>query len=80
MIVDKFEEQRNLDRQTLFREKEVQSLRDMIYGEIDKDDEQMEEDSEYIVDTNRFEVNFEKLKRYLITDVKKKLKSKFITG
>ena len=34
-LVDKFEEQRKHDNQTLYREREVQSLRDLIYGSLD---------------------------------------------
>lgn len=56
----------------------------MIYNEINKDDndgmDQQEMDSEYIVDTNRYEVSQIKLQRYLDKNVKKLLKSKFVTG
>lgn len=51
----------------------------MIYEEINKEDQDYE-DSEYIVDSNRYEVAQDKLARYLISDVKKLLKSKFVTG
>jgi len=57
----------------------VLNLQSMIYNEVDREDED-EEESEYIVDTNRYEVSHVKLQRYLITDVKKLLKSKFVTG
>ncbi len=55
-MVDKFAEQRLQDKQSLYREKEVFSLSEMIYKETNKDDEDVL-DSEYIVDTNRFQVN-----------------------
>ena len=78
-ILNKFDEQRLQDRQSLFREKEVVNLQSMIYNEINKEEEDLE-DSEYIVDTNRYEVSQVKLQKYLIKDVKKLLKSKFVTG
>jgi hypothetical protein len=53
-MVDKFEEQRKQDRQTLFREREVQSLRDLIYG---KETAENTEDDELVVDTNRYDVH-----------------------
>jgi len=43
------------DKFSLYREKEVQNLADMIYKEIDKDEQDNNGlDSEYVVDTNRF--------------------------
>lgn len=78
-ILNKFDEQRLQDRQSLYREKEVVNLQSMIYNEINKEEEDLE-DSEYIVDTNRYEVSQVKLQKYLIKDVKKLLKSKFVTG
>ena len=66
----------------MFREKEVDNLRDLIYNQVNQEDEQANnfEDSEYVVDTNRFQVSMDKLKRYLVSDVKKLLKCKFVTG
>lgn len=84
-MIDKFEEQRKQDQQTLFREREVQNLRDLIYGKIDSaattdyEEEQPLDDS-LIVDTNRYDVHPSKLEFYLQPDVKKLLKSKFVTG
>lgn len=80
MIIDKFEEQRNLDRQSLFREREVQNLRDLIYGEINKEDDLPTEDESLIVDSNRFDVHHSKLEQFTYPSVKKLLKSKFVTG
>jgi len=77
-MVDKFEEQRKQDRQTLFREREVQSLRDLIYG--GKETAENTEDDELAVDTNRYDVHPSKLEGYLDIDAKKLLKSKFVTG
>lgn len=78
-MVDKFAEQRSQDKQSLYREKEVQNLSDLIYKEIDRED-QANQESEFIVDSNRYEVNEVKLLRYKISDVKKLLKRKFVTG
>ena len=78
-MIDKFEEQRKQDRQTLFREKEVESLRDLIYGQIETAD-QSEEDDTLIIDTNRYDVHPSKLEGYLQTDMKRLLKTKFVTG
>ena len=81
MIIDKFEEQRNLDRQTLFREREVQNLRDLIYGKLNNDEDDFRtEDESLIVDSNRYDVHHSKLEHYTNADVKKMLKSKFVTG
>lgn len=85
-MLTKFEQQRHKDKQSLFREKEVDNLRDLIYNQVNQDGEGDQgynnnyEDSEYVVDTNRFQVSMEKLKRYLVSDVKKLLKCKFVTG
>ncbi|CDW84912.1 bms1l protein [Stylonychia lemnae] len=79
-LMNKFDEQRLKDKQSLYREREVQSLQSMIYNEINKEDEDYQEDTEYIVDTNRYEVSQVKLQMYLNKDVKKLLKSKFVTG
>ncbi len=78
-MLDKFEEQRNKDRQSLYREREVQNLRDLIYGQIDNDELPTEDDS-LIVDTNRYDVHPSKLEHFTHPDLKKLLKSKFVTG
>lgn len=80
MIIDKFEEQRNIDRQSLFREREVQNLRDLIYGEINKEEDLPTEDESLIVDSNRYDVHHSKLEQFTYPNVKKLLKSKFVTG
>ena len=79
-MLDKFEEQRKIDQQSIFREKEVQNLRDLIYGTIDSTSAEEEEQDDLIVDTHRYDVHHSKLEIYLKTDVKKLLKSKFVTG
>lgn len=45
--------QKSLDKQTLFREREVDSLKDLIYG----NQETADEDDELEYDTLRFDVN-----------------------
>lgn len=80
MLRDKFEEQRKEDRQTLFREKEVQNLSDMIYGYGEQKEDEDTQDTEYMMDCYRYDVHPTRLERYLNPSVKKLLKSKFITG
>jgi hypothetical protein len=81
-MLDKYEEQRKRDQQSLYREREVQNLRDMIYGAIDSDATTSGEtfDDSLIVDTNRYDVHPSKLELYTDPDMKKLLKSKFVTG
>ena len=81
-MLDKYEEQRKKDLQSLYREREVQNLRDMIYGDIDSDAITSAEnfDDSLIVDTNRYDVHPSKLELYTEPDMKKLLKSKFVTG
>lgn len=81
-MLDKYEEQRKKDQQSLYREREVQNLRDMIYGDIDSDAITSAEnfDDSLIVDTNRYDVHPSKLELYTDPDMKKLLKSKFVTG
>jgi hypothetical protein len=81
-MLDKYEEQRKKDLQSLYREREVQNLRDMIYGSIDTDATTSGENFEdsLIVDTNRYDVHPSKLELYTDSDMKKLLKSKFVTG
>jgi len=77
-MLDKFSEQRKQDQQQLFREKEVQSLRDLIYGQLEQ--QSTDEDDSLLVDTNRYDVHPSKLELYTQPDVKRILKSKFVTG
>ena len=60
----------------------MQNLRDMIYGAIDSDAQTMAEDYDesLIVDTNRYDVHPSKLELYTDPDMKKLLKTKFVTG
>lgn len=37
-MLDKFDEQKKLDQQSLFREREVDNLQKLIYGSTDDDD------------------------------------------
>ena len=82
LMLDKYEEQRKRDQQSLYREREVQNLRDMIYGAIESDATTYGEtfDDSLIVDTNRYDVHPSKLELYTDPDMKKLLKSKFVTG
>lgn len=79
-MIDRFEDQRKKDQQSFYREREVQNLKDLIYGAIDSEKEELNDDESFIVDTNRYDVHFSKLEIYLIPDVKRLLKSKFVTG
>ena len=78
-MLDKFTEQWKQDQQQLFREKEVQSLRDLIYGTIESEQTTGDED-EFIVDTSRYDVHPSKLEIYTQPDIKRVLKTKFVTG
>ena len=78
-MLDKFEEQKKLDKQSLFREREVSNLSQLIYGELSTED-QYYGDEDTKVDTNRYDVHESKLLIYTRTEVKKLLKSKFVTG
>jgi len=55
-------------------------LRDLIYGAIDSDETTQGEDESLIVDTNRYDVHPSKLELFIDADMKKLLKSKFVTG
>ena len=44
------------------------------------DDDDDDDDNEDVIDTNRYDVAVEKLNLYRSTAVKRKLKSKFVTG
>lgn len=54
----------------------------MIYGDIDSEAATSGEnfDDSLIVDTNRYDVHPSKLELYTDSDMKKLLKSKFVTG
>lgn len=80
IMLDKFDEQRKKDQQSLFREREVQNLRDMIYGDLDGNTTAEDIEESLIVDTNRYDVHPSKLEMYSQPDMKKLLKSKFVTG
>ena len=80
-----FEEHSKKAREIVFREREVDNLMNMIYSNADaKTDVDMTEDydeeDEGVIDTNRFDVAQEKLAMYKQGPVKRKLKSKFVTG
>lgn len=53
---------------------------DLIYGGGGGDGDDDEEDDEATLDTYRYDVASEKLEMYKQGAVKKKLKSKFVTG
>ena len=63
IMLDRFEDQRKKDQQNLFREREVQNLRDLIYGEQETSDEFA--DDSIVIDTNRYDVHHSKLEVYL---------------
>ena len=80
-----FDDHKLKAKQILFREREVDNLMSMIYGatheqsQMDTTDFDEEED-ERVIDTHRFDVAAEKLAMYKRPAVKRKLKSKFVTG
>ena len=79
--LDKFQTHQKNAQQMLFREREVDNLMNMIYG--DKADEQTgheSDDDEDVIDCNRYDVAPEKLTMYREKAVKRKLKSRFVTG
>ena len=73
----KIEAQQSKDQQTLFREREVDSLKDLIYG---KQDDTTTVDDELETDTLRFDINPIKLERFKGQGYKRLLKKKFVTG
>ena len=60
----------------------MQNLRDLIYGAIDSEATTYGEDMDesLIVDSNRYDVHPSKLELFTDPDMKKLLKSKFVTG
>ena len=81
-----FQEHQNKARQIVFREREVDNLISMIYSntdaqtDVDMAGEDYEEEDEGVIDTYRYDVAPEKLSMYKLGSVKRKLKSKFVTG
>ena len=63
----------------LFREREVDNLMTLIYGNSEAQEEESEEDEDAI-DCNRYYAAAEKLSMYKDPSVKRKLKSRFVTG
>ena len=63
-MVDKFDQQKEADKQSLFREREVVNLAKMIY-ESTTDEDSNQIDESLIVDTNRYDVHESKLQKYL---------------
>ena len=79
----KLEEQKKETLQTLFRERQVDNLSNLIYGspKEDNNDEEIETDASSLEhDTNRYDVNPMKLSIYKQVNYKKLLKKKFVTG
>ena len=60
------------------REREIDNLQNLIYGDSIEDQETEAESD--VLDCNRYDVNRNKLEQYLRPEYKKLLKSKFITG
>jgi hypothetical protein len=58
------EVQKSVDQQTLFREREVDSLKDLIYGRQDEET-QIDDDDELVYDTLRFDISPIKLERFV---------------
>ena len=80
-----FRDQSAKAQQILFREREVDNLMNMIYGasatmDTASDDDDFDDDDGGALDSNRFDVAAGKLAMYKRPVVKRKLKSKFVTG
>ena len=79
-------------KQILFKEREVDNMMSMIYGasmddmKVEMEGDDSEDDDmtggalDTNLDTNRFDVAPEKLRMYKDSAVKRKLKTKFVTG
>ena len=81
--IEKFDAHQKNAKQMLFREREVDNLMNMIYNDKTEDCAEYEsddEENEDVIDCNRYDVAPEKLTMYKETAVKKKLKSRFVTG
>ena len=83
-----FEEKRKEAQQNLFRERQVDSLIEMIYGRMgnsfeDKNngyDSDQDDEAQAHLDSYRYDVAAEKLNMFSNPAVKRKLKTKFVTG
>jgi benzoyl-CoA reductase/2-hydroxyglutaryl-CoA dehydratase subunit BcrC/BadD/HgdB len=91
----RLEARKKAAQSTLFREREVDNLHALIYGE-QKDEEGLETfgysdvqddmttqadvTSNMVADTFRYDINHLRLQRYQVPNYKKLLKKKFVTG
>ena len=75
-----FRDHESKSKHILFKEKEVDSLMNMIYGSTQDLETMDEDDEDGVIDTYRFDVAKEKLSMYRNSAVKGKLKQKFVTG
>ena len=75
-----FRDHESKSKQILFKEREVDSLMNMIYGSTQDLETMDEDDEDGVIDTYRFDVAKEKLSMYRNSAVKRKLKQKFVTG
>jgi hypothetical protein len=66
------------NQQMLYREREVDSLQQLIYGP--SDEKNVDFPSETAFDTNRYDVAALKLEIFKKPSLKRQLKSKFVTG
>lgn len=64
-----------LNEQSLFREREVDNLHNLIYNS-----QTVPENNENANDCNRYDVNPQKLRIFANANLKKALKAKFVTG
>lgn len=67
-------------KEILFRERGVDNLMDLIYGKHDEDEDEYGDEEDSTIDTYRYDVAVDKLAMYKNASVKRKLKSKFVTG
>lgn len=72
---DLFKVNEKLNEQSLFREREVDNLHNIIYN-----NQTAPENDENTKDCNRYDVNPAKLRMFANVNLKKALKAKFVTG
>ena len=75
-----FKEQNEKAKQIMFKEREVDNLMNLIYGESAGMETSADDEDTERPDTNRYDSGLDKLSMFTRPAVKRKLKSKFVTG
>jgi len=75
-----FQENQQKAKEILFREREVDSLMNMIYGASQELDAGDDDEDDLAIDSRRYDVAPEKLLMFKSGAVKRRLKLKFVTG